>query len=58
MIIKILYYIAKYIFGKRLVISNGTTNRDIITGRYLKKPKKVFYYTDFHSEESWGKPEL
>ena len=55
MILKILYYIVKYTLGKELVLTNGTTNRSIITGKYLKKPKKVFYYTDFHSEEGWGK---
>lgn len=53
--LKFLAYLSRYILGKELVLTDQIKARSVISGKYVKMPRKIVYYTDFHSEENWGK---
>jgi len=52
---KIYAYFAKYILGKELVWIEGDKRRGVLTGQYRNETRKIKFYTDFHSEENWGR---
>jgi hypothetical protein len=56
--LKLIAWIIKYWNGKDLVVKNEYGTRSALTNKYIKVKqvkKPVRFYTDFHSEECWGK---
>jgi len=51
MIYKIISLILRYTIGKELVWTNGKTCRSVLSGKYLRAPKKIVFHNSFNTQQ-------